>query len=540
MVSRRGLMGSALALAGGAALAGCGPNGGGSGGSGGNGEAGSGKLPKRIPYEGAKPDIAAGENGIPDAFFKYPADVQSTGRMPLSTSDPVSMLLVGSPPAAKDADNPWYQLLTKQIGTDFKFTWGSWSNYGEKYQVTIASGDIPDLVMMQTVASFPKLLEAKFTDLTPFLADDAIADYPGLASFPTPSWKVPQLNGRIWGIPQPRPPAGRVLTVRNDLAEKYGVGRNPKINSGEDLLDLMKELSDEGKKHWSMGADPQQWTLPMVANMMGAPNEWAEQDGQFVHQWSTPEFRAAIEVTKKMFDDGLLHPQSVVEGAANFDWWSSGVTTLYMQAFSGYPEYAASNPDWDLAAIVLPKWDGGGPAGVHLSEAGYSSWVGISKQDSDDKVKELLKVVDYIGSPFGTKEFLEINYGIEGTHYELEGTDPVPNKDSTKADQNRSILYAGSQYKGILYVPGQEQVVKDAHAYLTEVLPGGVADASQGLYSETSVTKGSNARRKVNDIILGIIAGRNKIEEYDSAAKEFEETVGKKIAEELAEAKAAS
>lgn len=545
MVSRRGLLGGAGALAavaGSAALAGCNPTGGGNGGSGGGAGAGagSGDLPTYIPAEGVEPDIPAGENGLPAAYFAYPADPQSTGRTPLPASDPVSMLLVGSPPATQEADNPWYQLLTKQAGTSFDFTWGSWSDYGEKYQVTIASGNIPDLVMMQTVAQFPKLLQAEFTDLTPFLAGDAVAEYPGLASFPTPSWKVGQLNGRMWGIPQPRPPAGRALTIRNDLAEKYGVGRRPEIESGEDLLDLMRELSDADKEHWAMGADPQQWIVPMVANMLEAPNIWAEENGTFIHQWSTPEYKRAVEITKQMFDEGLLHPQSVIETGKNFEWLQAGVTSLYMQAFSGYPEYATSYPEWDLSAMVLPKWDGGGAASLHLSEAGYASWVGISKQDSDDRVKELLRVIDYIGSPFGTKEFMAVNYGVEGVHYELDGTDPVEKPDKTEADQYRSLLYAGSQYKGILYVPGQEQVVRDAHAYLSAVLPGGMEDASQGLYSETSVTKGSAARRKVDDTILGIIAGRNPMSDYDAAVKAFEESVGKQIAEELAEAKASS
>lgn len=449
MVSRRGLVGGALALAAGSTvLAGCGPNGSGSGGGGGNGEAGSGDLPNHVPYEGVTPDIEAGENGIPAAFFRYPADPVSTGVTPLQTSDPVSMLLVGSPPPAADEKNSWYKLITEAIGTTFDFTWGSWTNYGDKYQVTIASGNIPDLVMMQTVARFPKLLETKFTDLTPFLAGDKVADYPGLASFPTESWTVPQLNGRIWGVPQPRPPAGRVLTVRNDLAEKYGVGRNPEISSGEDFLDLMRELTDEGKKHWAMGANPAQWLLPLVANMTGAPNEYAEVDGQFVHQWETPEYKQAVEISAKIMKDGLLHPESVAGGKENFGWWQAGITSLYVQAFSGWQEYAASYPDWDLGAIVLPQWDGGGPAGLHLNEAGYTSWVGVSQQDSDDKVRELLKVMDYFASPFGTKEFLDVNYGIEGKHYKLDGTDPVPNADAAESEQISSLQYAGSHTRG--------------------------------------------------------------------------------------------
>ncbi|MFW6596918.1 extracellular solute-binding protein [Propionibacteriaceae bacterium Y2011] len=540
MLSRRGLIGSGLALAAGAtALAGCNPDGGGGGGTGGSGEAGSGNLPTHIPFEGVTPDIPAGENGIPAAYLQYPAEPVSTGITPLTTGDPVSMLLVGSPPPVDLGKNQWYKMMTDAIGNEFEFTWGSWSNYSDKYAVTIASGSVPDMVMMQTVAQFPKMLDTVFTDLTDFLAGDAIADYPGLAAFPTPSWKVPQLNGRIWGIPQPRPPAGRVLSIRNDLAEKAGVGRNPTVANGEEFVALMTELTDADKKVWAMGADPAQWLLPMISNMTGAPNGYKEENGAFVHEWETPEFKLALEESAKIWSAGLLHPQSAQE-AANYDWWSAGVTSLYAQAFTGWASYAPEHPDWDMGAVVLPKWDGGGPAGIHLSEAGYSSWVGVSKQDSDDKVRELLRVADYLASPFGTKEFVDINYGIEGTHYALEGTDPVPEGEPTKQEQIRSLRYVGDPYLSVLYVPGQQEVVKDMHAYLTEVMPGGVADASTGLYSETSVTDGSSARRKMADTLLGVIIGRNQMSEFDTELKNYQETVGKKINEELAEAKANS
>src|SRR5690606_26283120 len=103
---------------------------------------------------------------------------------------------------------------------------------------------------------------------------------------------------------------------------------------------------------------------------------YTERDGGFVHQWETPEFRQALEESVRIMEARLLHPLSVSE-AANFDWWRSGATTLYCQAFSGWASYAPTFPEWDLGAIVLPRWDGSGPAPIHLSDAAYSQWVGI-------------------------------------------------------------------------------------------------------------------------------------------------------------------
>src|SRR5699024_6120462 len=114
------------------------------------------------------------------------------------------------------------------------------------FQVTLASGDIPDFMQIMPVAQLPKLLEQEFADLTDVLGGDGVKKYPGLANIPAESWRIPELNGRLWGIPMPRPPVALVLTTRGDVLKERGVD-DPylKLRDGADFVDLLKQLTNK-------------------------------------------------------------------------------------------------------------------------------------------------------------------------------------------------------------------------------------------------------------------------------------------------------
>src|SRR5699024_542683 len=124
-------------------------------------------------------------------------------------------------------------------------------------------------------------LQKYFTDLGPYLAGDAVKEYPALAAIPSLAWKTPTINGTLFGVPQPRIPASYTLGVREDIFADKGL--KAEISTGQDLLDLFKELTDSRNNHWAFGQDPM-WLLRLVLEMHGVPNganAWSEEDGKF-------------------------------------------------------------------------------------------------------------------------------------------------------------------------------------------------------------------------------------------------------------------
>lgn len=536
-LTRRGLLGAAAAVGGTAALAACAPGGSGGDGAPAGSGAGAGEFPTHIPFEIAgEPEFPAAE-GVPAGYTRLPDELLDLGPLPLPSIEPVTLLLQGSAPAVSFEKNDLYQQIATDCGAELVPTYGGYAEYLDKFQVTIASDDLPDLVMMTSVPRLPELLESKFTDLTDHLSGDNVAEYPGLASISQACWRIPMLNGRIWGVSKSRPAAeGMLLLARGELLTERGVDPTTALDSGEDFMDLLAELSDPDNRTFAMGQDPQDWLMRLLREMFGTPNGWREVDGRFVHQYETPEMAAAIEQGQKIWKAGYLHPESFSHPEA-LGWWEAGTTSLLMDGVAGWSGYVRNHPDWDVHGFVAPRWDGGGPATKHLADAGYPSYVAIRKQKSPDRVRELLSVMNYIAAPFGTNEWLHVNYGVEGTTYTLK--DGQPESLPERQQQTFKVDYAGSQADAQLFLPDRE-IVRRQHEYLSTVVPDGETDASDGLYSETAGSKAPIQQRKVTDAIREMIQDRRSLSEWPDVAAEWTRTVGDVMREEYAEAKAQS
>lgn len=516
---REFLAGTGLAL-GGLALAGCG--------SGKNSAAPNKhpvKPPVHVAYGAAAPDLPSGAHGIPAAYFHYPANPKQFTKEKPGTGGTISFMLQADEVMKPKGANPWWHGLNAAMNADLKVGTTPSADYTQKFQVAIAGGNLPDIVQLVTVANMPQVLEKEFADLSDYVSGDKVKEYPGLASIPPEAWQIPMVNGRIWGIPQARPGAGTIASTRGDLLKELGIGSNsPEPNNGQEFFELCKELSDHKRGKYAIGEQPNTWILNAILEMMGAPNGWKVTGGKFTSVIESEEMKAALEQVTKLWKAGYVHPDSFTNPGENFTWWSGGITSIYFQNIAGWPTYAKSYPDWNIGVIALPKWEGGGLAPKALGVAGYGAYAALKKA-KPGRIKELLRILDYFAAPFGTKEYLLMNYGVAGADYTMKGTDPVPTK-SAVSEYPQGLLYCGSQQYVNLYVPGNTEAVKAEHAYLTKVLPTGVSNPTWGLYSETNATKGATAGTNVLNAQSDIIQGRRKLSEWDQIVKTWRQQAG--------------
>lgn len=140
--------------------------------------------PTHVPFAGVKPDKPGNSDGVPPGFYDYPATPIKRDGHPMTGIAPFTALVQGIPPRVSPKENQCYAQMERSLGTSFSLTFGPFANYVEKFQVTMAGGDIPDLAMIVNVAQLPKLLEMHFTDLTDVLAGDNIKKYPGPGQHP--------------------------------------------------------------------------------------------------------------------------------------------------------------------------------------------------------------------------------------------------------------------------------------------------------------------------------------------------------------------
>ncbi|UUZ80499.1 extracellular solute-binding protein [Paenibacillus sp. P26] len=116
-------------------------------------------------------------------------------------------------------DNPILKEIEKRTNTRVKISWVSPNSYNDKMNVTLASGDIPDLMLIldPNASTYRSMAQqGAFWDLT-----DQYKNYQNLAGFPKESWFYSSLEGKNYGIPRVRPVDGDFVTqIRKDWLDK--------------------------------------------------------------------------------------------------------------------------------------------------------------------------------------------------------------------------------------------------------------------------------------------------------------------------------
>lgn len=529
-IPRRSLLGAGVTAVGVAGLAGCrtAPR------DGTEEVAQAAPAPNHVPYDGPSPDLVGDpETGVPDAYLAYPDPPPSTGSVPVGIGSPIELLVQGAPSATPMDRNQWWQRINTDLGQSITLTAVPSTEYDAKFQTSVAGEALGDLTQIVVVPQMPQMLDSLFTDLTPHLSGDAVEKYPHLANQPPASWQVAMIAGKIWGVPQPRVPAGRVMLTRGDIFEDRGIDLIPELADGEAFLDLCREVHDPSNGVFCFGQLPNDWTIPEILQTVGAPNEWrVDEAGTWINGKTTPEYERALEIVTQMFDEGLYHPNSFSDPGSSHVWFDAGSTAMLSQDFANW-QSKAQGLDVPVGALVMPQWDGGGPATKHLGSPAYTAPVGLRKTDDEARIDELLRALDYIASPFGTQEYLTVNFGLEGRHWNFEDGDIA--LDADRPDETvKGLNYAGATVWRDLYTPGRPELTELIHSWCADQIPKGEANPALGRYSETAVTKAPAEERKLRDLRGEIIQGRRPLSEWAPAVDQWNEAVGKAMAEEFA------
>lgn len=508
---------------------------GGGGSPGGEGDPSSGiTLPTYRKLEPVTPDLPGDADGVPDAFFTFGKDPTAvTSEVPGSGGTVTSMLgLAGSAPPPGVDKNAWWKGLNERIGVDLDITMVA-DDYNAKVSTVIAGGDIPDLVQMPKLPRLPEMLESQFEDLTEYLSGDAVLDYPCLASLPEYMWRTTTYRGGIRAVPPGNIVGQPTWTTRADVLE--GVGADISVATDADqVLALFQELTDAKSNQYAI-ADPG-GLRNLVATMYGAPNLWQEDGGHFSHQYESDEYRAGLEYAAKLWDAGVIHPDAF-GGANGPELFRGGKVAFFAWGGVGYRSLLrAGIPDLKLGFWGPPKAEGGGVGAKRLGTGTYQLCA-IRKQDSPDRVRELLRILNYFATPFGSQEYLYLKFGEEGTHWtwDEELSAPVGNQ-AISSERINVSYFASAPYE--LFDPGDQDVTEAMHAHQVETIGAGLRNAAASLYSSTDDQVGATLTANVDDVANNVIQGRASLSDWDTAVDEWRAGGGDTIRGELEQAHA--
>jgi putative aldouronate transport system substrate-binding protein len=559
-MSRRGFIGTAWAASLAAAV-GCmprltPPSGGANGTPSAPAARGTGPLPNFVPLTtGPRPDYRSSDPRVVDAYEHYPATpFQSWTGDPPGTGGRVDVLIAAYyPPPTPFEQNPTWQQVNKRLNADVRMNIIPSTDWRTKFATTMAGGDLPDVIHVYfgvpwTPNTVP-FIKAQAADLTPFLAGDAIKDYPNLAAIPTYAWQnsFSAIDGKLYQWPIHRYLPGLSYFFKNTdiYDQEIGAGYVPK--DAQDLRKIMEQLNRPQSNRWAIGntgTSPGNLSIMGYAAMFGAPNLWGKDaSGKLVRNYETEEYKAAVGYVRDLWSAGLMWPDAP-SGTGSRTNFAAGRFVLSVEGFGNswndfWRQGLGQNPP-NHFDIIPPFAATAGVKPINYLSGGWVSTT-ILKKASPDRLKELLRIVDWLSSPFGSEEDLLLTYGIEGQDFQRDANgDP---KLSSSGNSNAGYVpwrYI-AQHPYITYqadLPGYTKRSFDVEQML---LTSGLEDVTNGYYSPTAFSAaGTTANQTFSDGVNDILYSRRPMSDYDQLVRDWQKAAGDKMRQEYAEVMTAS
>jgi putative aldouronate transport system substrate-binding protein len=269
--------------------------------------------------------------------------------------------------------------------------------------------------------------------------------------------------------------------------------------------------------------------------MLGLPWRWAEKDGKLTSGYEMEQAKQALSDCAQMFKDGVIHPDSTANNAPVKKWFNSGQAVFNPDRYTAWPQYYADNvagPTFDIGGLRPPKYDGGGFAATW--QAAPTNNFTALKKASDDRIRYLLKVANWLAAPFGTEEWLFRRFGLDGTHYTMKSGGPA----QTQAGITQTVL--GIRYivdaPDVIFIPGNADATRKSYEYQKSIIPTAVHDPQTGVFSDTWSRKQGQLGQLINDAQGDILSGRKPVSVWDDVMKQWRENGGDKVRGELEEA----
>ena len=557
-VSRRSFVTGALGTLGLGVLAACTPAAPSTGGSAAPGTAqpatgGKLQLPTLVPPAGPKPDVP-GSDTIPNGFINYPKSPTQSVKTPPGDGGDVTVAGEVFTSLIPIDQNTLWQQLNKAMNINLKLNLAPFSDWAfGKFQALVAGSDLPDITMIPiggVIPDLPSFLESRIQDLTPFVAGDAVKEYPNLAALPTIGWKGMVYNNKIFAVPIASNQFYWALWGHQEILDAKGMSW-PK--TAAEFRQQMKSLTDLQNNKYGIGFEVgnryafgntnvggQLWPA-----IYGAPNNWGvSSDGKWTKDWETDQFKAAIQLARDVYADGSFYPDTTFTTptaddafeAGKFEYRFSNALNVNHYDTGAVPIHrimTTQNPPWKLRLVPPIAADAN-------SKGQYNYGIGnfgliVLRKNSSDRIKLLLKCIDYICAPFGSQEYLTVNYGVKDQDYQL---DENGNPARTKQGIANLIPWAGVMGvpAAVLFDAQQKTFAPDMNASLKQLEAVGKQDPTVGLYSATNQKQGFLIQTKLADGLIDIIAGRRPMSDYDSLVTEWRSGGGDTIRQEFQQA----
>ena len=298
-----------------------------------------------------------------DAYTPYEETVTFTKGMQVSTGDNI-------PEGDSITDNDYTRYVKETVNVQPEIAWEvDANNYGQKVSLSISTGDIPDIMIVDRTI-FKQLVENDLIwDMTevyekcisPFLKEQ-------YDTFGDRLFSEVSVDGKMMGIPGTQLEGQHnLLWVRQDWLDTLGLEAPSTMEELEAVAQAFVDNDMSGTGNTIgfaatedvYGSYNGQHGLFSIFNYYDAyPEQWIEVDGKAAYGSIQPEMKEALTKIRSWYEGGLLDKEFAVRKSTDREALiSSGQCGIMFGPWWGYggvPESIQNNPDADWAVVPAP------------------------------------------------------------------------------------------------------------------------------------------------------------------------------------------
>jgi putative aldouronate transport system substrate-binding protein len=457
---------------------------------------------------------------------------------------------------APDPAGELQQAVEKVIGRKLDITWVPNADYNDKLNVTLASNNIPDVMVVDEKSpSFVRAAEAgAFWDLT-----GKLDQYASLKPLDARTGRNASVNGKVYGIYRIRPALRSAVVIRKDWLAKVGL---PRPETVDDLYRIGKAFTEQdpdgnGKKD-TYGLIIPKWPgnyatfspYDTIETWFGAPNGWGDRGGKLVPGFATEEFVQANRWLKQWIDEGLVNRDFTTLDSGNWnDPFVQGkggiIIDVNVRGTDLAGRFKQADPeDFDKVEMVgnLKRSDG---QKFSLPFTGYNNVLAISKQRirTEEQLADVLQTLDKLQSQPGSAL---LSNGIEGRNYQLaNGVAALINQDDPAVkvlqnDVDKAFIQLGTRASiGVGQYPSQfpdavQQKLFDLRDQLMrEDLKTAVFNPALPVVSPAAVEKGQTLDLIIPDARIKYLSGQISEGQLRAEVQRWYDSGGTQVAQEV-------
>src|SRR5690625_4770056 len=189
-------------------------------------------------------------------------------------------------------------------------------------------------------------------------------------------------------------------------------------------------------------------------------------------------------------------------------------------------------PDAELIHFAMPSVNGG--VGRHQIDKGYGGRVCIPADRGDDpaRVRELLRICDFYRSPFGSREALFLEQGVEGRQFEFDEDGNITQLSG--ATDEGSVTWLGLQKNQVNQLPLiNEDLLENIMTTYEQSTESGELSAVDTLISGEYARQNAKLTEIHRDFFNAVVSGRRPSSDVDTFQQEWLDAGGQLVLEDF-------